>query len=426
MRNLNKTMILPVAASLSLLCAIPAFAGNWKQEAGGQWVYMQDNGKKAVNRFLTIEGKKYYVDADGVMKTGLFSVKGTNSKGEEYEKWYYADSKGIVNKEGWITVDAKKYHRTSSGSLSTGWYDDNTYYLGEDGAMRTGWQEIEIKDDWVEDTERVSDFADKYGRTAWFYFSETNGKRRKCTSGTYSEERIDGIEYFLDSYGIMQKGWIRFKGSTPAIRGYRYTYPESAEGHVAGQVAKKAWVKTDVPDKLDGSGGQYWYYFRGNGEPVCASAGKFVIEEIDGKKYAFDDQGHARSGLLKVDGNVYYFGPEDGDLAAVTGKCQIVDREDGAVATYEFASSGKGLEGLKDGHFYYEGRLQTAAKGAKYDVFDVPGKGKRVINEAGKVMKKKTVKDSNGSKWKLGSGGVILEGDTSETAEIEGADLEEY
>ena len=70
--------------------------------------------------------------------------------------------------------------------------------------------------------------------------------------------------------------------------------------------------------------------------------------------------------------------------------------------------------------------MQTAAKGAKYDVFDVPGKGKRVINEAGKVMKNKTVKDSSGAKWKLGSGGTILEGDTSAVADIEGADLEEY
>lgn len=195
---------------------------------------------------------------------------------------------------------------------------------------------------------------------------------------------------------------------------------------MAGQIAKKAWVKADVPDELEGSGSQYWYYFRGSGEPVCAPAGKYVIEEIDGKKYAFDDQGHARSGLLKIDSNVYYFGPEDGDLAAVTGKCQIIEREDGTAATYELASSGKGLVGLKNGCFYYEGRLQTAAKGVKYDIFDVPGKGKRVISEAGKVMKNKTIKDSSGNKWKLSSGGSILEGDTSAVAEIEVADLEEY
>ena len=174
--------------------------------------------------------------------------------------------------------------------------------------MRTGWQEIELKDNWIEDTDRVSDYADKYGRTAWFYFSETSGKRRKCTSGSYSEKKINGIEYLLDTYGIMQKGWVRFKGGTPAIRGYHYAYSETGDGHIAGQVAKKAWVKADVLDELNGSGSQYWYYFRGSGEPVCVPADKYVIEEIDGKKYAFDDQGHARSGLLKIDGNVYYFG----------------------------------------------------------------------------------------------------------------------
>lgn len=41
-------------------------------------------------------------------------------------------------------------------------------------------------------------------------------------------------------------------------------------------------------------------------------------------------------------------------------------------------------------------------------------------------MKNKTVKDSSGNKWKLSSGGSILEGDTSAEAEIEGADLEWY
>ena len=65
-RNLNKKMLLPAAVTLSLFCATLAFAGNWKQEVSGQWVYMQDSTNKAVNRFLTIDGKKYYVDVDGV------------------------------------------------------------------------------------------------------------------------------------------------------------------------------------------------------------------------------------------------------------------------------------------------------------------------------------------------------------------------
>ena len=284
----------------------------------GKEYYFDANGLLYVKRWINIDStNRCYAGEDGVLRENeWFSISGTRSDGSEYTNWYYADSKGIANKEGWITVDGKKYHRNSGGSLSTEWYDDKTYYLGEDGAMRTGWQEIEIYDDWIEDSERVSNFADKYGRTAWFYFSETSGKKRKCNSGTFSEE--------------------------------------------------------------------------------------------------------------KVDGSVYYFGPEGGDLAAVTGKCQIVDREDGTTVTYGFATSGKGLEGIKDGYFYYEGCLQTASKGAKYEVFEVPGKGKRVIGETGKVMKNKTVKDSNGTKWKLGSGGVILEGDTSGAAEIEGADLEEY
>ena len=36
MRHLNKKMTLPVAMSLSLFYAVPAFDGNWKQQASGR------------------------------------------------------------------------------------------------------------------------------------------------------------------------------------------------------------------------------------------------------------------------------------------------------------------------------------------------------------------------------------------------------
>lgn len=96
MKKVNQKMILPAAVALSLFCAVPAVAGTWQQDANGQWVYMQDDNKKAVNqwvqwgdgtwryvtgngtpavnRWLTVDGRKYYVDADGVrMENRWFS-----------------------------------------------------------------------------------------------------------------------------------------------------------------------------------------------------------------------------------------------------------------------------------------------------------------------------------------------------------------
>ena len=55
-------------------------------------------------------GDRYYMDENGVLQTGWFSIKGTNSKGEEYENRYYAQADGRVLKGGIHTVDNKQYY----------------------------------------------------------------------------------------------------------------------------------------------------------------------------------------------------------------------------------------------------------------------------------------------------------------------------
>lgn len=398
------------------------------REVDGKTYYFDANGTMYKKRWLTTEkGGRQYFGEDGVLyQNAWFGIDGTRADGTSYTNWYHADEKGNMQKNGWHTIDGKEYYLNSGGNMATKWFDDKKYYLGEDGARRYGWQWLEIEDDWIDDNDRVADHFEKFGKYAWFYFSETSGRKRECTSGTYNESRIGGVNYIFDTYGIMQRGWIRIKGMTPAIKGFRYLYPEAGEGYVIGQLAEHAWVKTVQPDELDGSSRESWYYFKGSGEPVCAAAGKYTIEKIDGKRYAFDSQGHARTGLLEIDDEVYYFGPKDGDMAGVEGACEILEPETGKKAKYRFASSGKGITGIEDGYFYYKGKLQTAAKGAKYEVFNVPGKGLRLISESGKMVKDKKVKDGAGCQWKTGSGGKILEFGSDDVAEIEAPETEEY
>lgn len=45
-------------------------------------------------------GDRYYMDENGTLQTGWFSIKGNNSKGEEYEKHYYAQLDSRVLKGG--------------------------------------------------------------------------------------------------------------------------------------------------------------------------------------------------------------------------------------------------------------------------------------------------------------------------------------
>ncbi len=397
-------------------------------EVDGKTYYFDVNGTMYKKRWLTTEkGGRQYFDEDGVLcKDSWFSIDGTRADGTEYTNWYHTDKNGNIQKNGWYSIDDKVYYLNESGNMATKWFDDKKYYLGEDGALRHGWQWLEIEDEWIDDNDRVAAHFEKFGKQAWFYFSETSGRKRACTSGTYTESTVGGVGYIFDTYGIMQRGWIRMKNISPSIKGFRYLYKETGEGHVIGQLAKNDWVKTVEPDELDGPSGEFWYYLKGSGEPVFASAGKYVIEKIDGKRYAFDAEGHTRAGLLEIENEVYYFGPEDGNLAGVDGICNIVEPETGKVAKYRFSPNGKGVTGIEGGYFYYKGKLQTAEKGSKYEVFDIPGKGLRVISESGKMVKNKKVKDSGGCEWKVGSNGRILESNSNEIAEIQVPETEAY
>lgn len=395
----------------------------------GNRYYFDANGTMYKKRWLTTEkGGKQYFGPDGSMyRNCWFGIDGTRADGTTYTNWYYAGENGTIYKNGWITVDGKEYYLKSGGNMATGWLDDDKYYLGEDGAKLHGWQQIEIDDDWISDNENVADHVAKYGKTGWFYFSPESGKKKEASSGACENIKIDGITYGFDTYGILQQGWVRVKGMSPALKGYRYYYPEQGnDSFRLGQLVSGAWLKTGLPDKIDGPNQEEWHYFLPTGEPVCAAAGKYVVREIDGKEYAFDMYGNARYGLIEINGEFYYFGAEDGDRSKVSGKCTIVEDWSGEAAEYCFTGAGKGVTGIEDGYFYYKGKLQKANKYTKYEVFNVPGKGHRLINSSGKVVKGRKVTDGDGCKWTVSSSGAITQYGSDEVAELEAPEAVEY
>lgn len=73
----------------------------WKKEKAG-WCYYV-NGKKVKNKWKTISKKRYYFGADGVRKTGWYTLKA--SKGY---KSYYFNSKGVYKKSKSINATLVK------------------------------------------------------------------------------------------------------------------------------------------------------------------------------------------------------------------------------------------------------------------------------------------------------------------------------
>ena len=104
--------------------------GTWERMETGTWRFRQMSGAYAKSRWGLIDGLWYLFDAEGRMLTN-WQYTG--------EKWYY-----LATEEYAKTNPGKK-----EGQMITGWYYDPAYqgwfYLGDDGAMVTGWKEIEGK-----------------------------------------------------------------------------------------------------------------------------------------------------------------------------------------------------------------------------------------------------------------------------------------
>ena len=127
--------------------------------------------------------------------------------------------------------------------------------------------------------------------------------------------------YYLDNNGEMAVDQLIEDGDN-------YYYVD-----VNGVMASNQWVAIDNEDAgEDDEPEHYWYYFQANGKALKNSGNSVALKTVNGKKYAFDDEGKMLYGWVdentaeridNTDGDafksgVYYFGGED-DGAMTTG-----------------------------------------------------------------------------------------------------------
>ena len=414
------------------------------------YYYVDINGVMATNQWVAIENE----DA------------GEDDEPEHY--WYYfqANGKALTNGNNsnvaLKTVNGKKYAFDEEGRMLFGWVNKDTaeriddtdgdafkegdYYFGssDDGAMTTGWLQLDITyDEATNDYEIAPVFNEDEDQTRWFYFG-SNGKKVKADDGDLEKEKtINGRRYAFDEYGAMIAEWSldvdeindRFDtasaNSALGNTGDAYydlddyyaegigTHSTASANAVSAKYAQewryfqdvengarvsRGWFKV-VPaeylnlDKYDDDDEASWYYVDGSGKLY---AGEF--KTINGKKYAFRDDGRMIDGLKFIkdlDGSLdvkswddeghpfdteddfnensiywenqgykcYYFGDgEDG--AMKTGKNTI--EIDGDNYNFYFEKSGgkkgQGVTGEKDDKYYQSGKLLEAGSDEKYQV----------------------------------------------------------
>ena len=90
MKHLFRTAA--VTAALCAAMSMTAFAGQWQQDGTGYW-WQDDDGSYPTNTWRWLDGKWYYLNADGSMATGWKFVDG---------KWYYLQSDGSMAVNTWI------------------------------------------------------------------------------------------------------------------------------------------------------------------------------------------------------------------------------------------------------------------------------------------------------------------------------------
>ena len=432
---------------------------SWKK-SGNNWYYLDSDGEMAIDQLIEDGDNYYYVDINGVMASNQWVAIENEDAGEDDEPehyWYYfqANGKALTNgdndKVSLKTINGKKYAFDDEGKMLYGWVDednaervdnvdgdgfkDGDYYFGseDDGAMTTGWLQLDITyDEATEDSYKyvAAAFNDDEDQTRWFYF-KSNGKKVAADPGDRTKDKtINGKKYAFDEHGAMVAEWSLDKddedtASKAAIDDGKvasFSNAQAGDGNYAkyteawkyfnsvedGARVSKGWFKV-VPAEMLNSG-KYdddedaWYYADGSGNLY---AGEF--KTIKGKKYAFRNDGRMLSGLKFIkededtqslsvyadDDDAYNFDNEDDFLKNAVEfyepegyKCfYFGDGEDGAMRTnkttveidgenhnFYFEKSGgnkgAGVTGEKDDKLYQSGMQLRADSDDKYIVVE--------------------------------------------------------
>lgn len=158
----------------------------WVKQEDGSWKYRKEDGTMAASEWITHLNRRYYLNADEIMCTGLSMVNG---------KLYYFESWGGAGFQGWKKVGGAWYYLNEDGSVKTNeWFvhDKRTYHVDENGVMSTGLQKID----------GTLYYFESWGGIYKNGWQEVDGKTYYFRSwgGIYKDTYIDG--YYVDKNGV--------------------------------------------------------------------------------------------------------------------------------------------------------------------------------------------------------------------------------
>ncbi len=219
----------------------------------------------------------------------------------------------------------------------------------------------------------------------WVYY-DRDGER-----ATDSWKKSGNNWYYLDSDGEMAIDQLIEDGDN-------YYYVD-----INGVMASNQWVAIENEDAgEDDEPEHYWYYFQANGKALTnGDNDKVSLKTINGKKYAFDDEGKMLYGWVDEDSaervddtdsdgfkeGVYYFGGED-DGAMTTGWLQLdITYDEATTDDYKYTAAAFNDDDDQTRWFYFKSN------------------GKKIFAEDGDRTKDKTI---NGKKYAFDEYGAMV------------------
>lgn len=394
-------------------------------KSGDKWFYLGSEGEMVTNSIIEDNGNIFYVDENGVMVTNRW-VEIDNSADEDDAApdtvWYYFQNNGKAytaptsNNTSFKTINGKKYAFDEDGKMLFGWvgeqsnrltddsgWVDAIYYLGnsDDGSQFANtWAYIHVIDDQEEDEDQ--DY--------WFYFGANGKKYKKEHADRIYEKTINGKKYTFDMRGKMLSEWVATPNNaswtdadSASASNFKYfSTPEDGARYTRSWFRVLPSKRFDSKDSEDEEANARWFYADGKGGLIVSK-----VKTINGKKYAFDENGEMLAGLRYVEFNaageivateaidsldlikkytedyaaawtdtsgksgVYYFGDEEKDGAMKTGLVNLT--VDGDSYTFKFrasgANKGQGEHGRSDKSYYMNGRKVQADSDDKYKAY---------------------------------------------------------
>ncbi|PXX42889.1 D-alanyl-D-alanine carboxypeptidase [Hungatella effluvii] len=96
----------------------------WQQE-GAKWYFVKNDGNRAANEWMTIDGADYWFDSDGTMATGWRHYSN--------DVWYYFKSGGAMASSTWVESDGQWFYLGADGAMMKNTVTPDGYTLDASG-----------------------------------------------------------------------------------------------------------------------------------------------------------------------------------------------------------------------------------------------------------------------------------------------------